>query len=94
MLNYKLCWHLIQLDELVGWCVDSTGGEAGREDNQPGMTKEDCYAQCEAGSMFKGCTYHAASSNCIRYSGNVVKSTGELCTELRCTEYTCYLQPG
>ena len=71
--------------EEVGWCVDVNGKEAGRGSNQYGMTKETCFAQCKAGSSYKGCTLYG-DSTCFTCSGNVVKGNGA-------SGYTCYLTP-
>ena len=66
----------------VGWCVDANGNEAGRGNNQPGMTKEACYAQCKGQGPYKGCTY--CGDTCVTYSGNVVRGNGV-------SGFTCYL---
>lgn len=78
---------LIAGKEEVGSCVIGTGNKAGKPKVQKGMTKETCYAQCQSGSSYKGCSIGIVeglySDMCNIYTEKVVGTDGK-------SGHTCY----
>ena len=70
-----------------GWCVDTNGNEAGRNPNQGGYTKHDCFAQCDNTPILTGCTYYEADNRCNTYTGSIVTGNND-------ASYECYHRSG
>ena len=69
-----------------GFCVDTTGKEAGRGFVIWGYTEDDCFKRCLEDPNFNGCTFSFFGS-CITYTGDIKGGSGDV-------ESKCYYRYG